>query len=215
MKASVRQYLWRALWIALISAALVALSYGITVWTHPQTMTVRIMPQNAESVLSDVNFRAVNARIGGDRTFRTKQADAQLYMTGIDRPVRTLCLQTQEDFPSDVFCQLYYARSGEEIAEDRSVKLTSGVRADQIVFMLPEAAVYETFRLDIDRDYTIRDILISADAAEKQTVNYADARQAGQISTPIGQMALGFLLLFVAGITVTGKMKKQEAEDRR
>ena len=31
--------------------------------------------------------------------------------------------------------------NGEEIAEDRSVKLTSVVRADQIVFMLPEAAV--------------------------------------------------------------------------
>ena len=210
MKASVRQFLLRALCIALISAALVALSYGIAVWTHPEMVSVPVLPENAESVLSEASFRAVNASIDDGLAFRTKRADAQLYITGIARPVRTLCVQTREVFPSDVVCQLFYALPGEALSENRSVKLITGIASDQIVFALPGTAAYETFRLDIDRGYAIRDLLVSADTAEAQTVRYDDARRDGKISTPTGQLALGFGLLFLAGIAVSGKSRKRE-----
>ena len=197
--------------LAVVAAAAVLLCYWATQATHRTEVTVYSLPEDAGSVLAGAAFRPINARLSEELAFRPYRSDAQLVITGIAQPTRTFCIQLKKQLPSGTACQLYYALPGEALAERNSFDTLLDIDSDRIFFVLPQAAVYETYRLDIDAAYDIEDILVSEAPAAATVALYAQEKAAGHVSAPWGQMALGFALLFGVGAAFVGEKPKKTA----
>ena len=196
--------------LAVLSAAAVLGCHWLTQVTHREEVTVYSLPDDAVSVLDSVSLQPANARLDAPYGFRPLRSDAQLTIAGIGQSARTFCVRLASPLPAGTACQLYYAQPGEIPVEANSKAMLLEVDTDQVLFVLPRASVYETFRLDIDAAYDIRDILVSPTPAEAIRLQYAQEKAAGHITPPWGQMALGFALFFFVGAAIIhGKRTKR------
>ena len=139
-----------------------ALSLGIVL------LSIASIPENAEremisntvSVLPELSLTAVNAKIDSEYEYKVTDADAQLYISGIDNEFNALIVDFMDSMPAGTQYQLFYSRNDETLNEVNSVSNITDKDADHIVIDLPEKGHYDVLRLDIDTDYQLEDISI-------------------------------------------------------
>lgn len=117
-------------------------------------------PTDAVSVWDDVGYEYANCTVSEDGTVEMTGADPQIYLYGIDESVQTLCVKTAQPIPSGTRCQLYYVPDGCTPTEELSVVQTASEGQTELLFTVEEGT-YEAFRLDVDADYQIDDVLVS------------------------------------------------------
>ena len=196
----------RLILLAALSALLTLACYGLTLVVHPQDSDVPVLPESAESALSQALLTPVNARLSDGVAFTPTRDDAQLYIKEIDREAQCLCLRFESPLPARTRCELFYALDGELRAE-ASVVSVLPVPVDEVIFRLPMAAQYDFFRVDIDEPYTIRDLLISADAPQTARRTYAEMASAADVSAPWSELLIGFVLFAAAGSMLVFRRK--------
>ena len=187
----------RLILLAALSALLTLACYGLTLVVHPQDSDVPVLPESAESALSQALLTPVNARLSDGVAFTPTRDDAQLYIKEIDREAQCLCLRFESPLPARTRCELFYALDGELRAEASAIS----------VLPVPVAAQYDFCRVDIDEPYTIRDLLISADAPQTARRTYAEMASAADVSVPWGELLIGFLLFAAAGSMLVFRRK--------
>ena len=195
--------------LALLSPVLALSCLGLVYVLHPDSLDTLQIGQGAVSVMDDVSLEAVNAVIGQDGAFHPTDGDAQLYIRGCPSGISSLCVVLREPLPAETQCQLYYALEGERIAETNSTRRLLEIPEDRIVFRLPKKAVYPLLRLDIDRDYVLEDILISAKKASAESIPFSDALRDGRYTPPFAAAGTAFALFFCTGLML---MKRKKAD---
>ena len=198
----------KALVLALLAAALVALCYGAVLITHPDTVILAHIPQDAVSVLGQATLQAQHATLSAEGVYQPTRADAGIVISGIPGEFKTLCVKTRDPFPAQVDCQLYYSLSGEPFREAASVVTHTQAADREIVFELPQQAHYDQLRLDIDRRCVLEDLLISSAAPEEEHVSFAALRAQGRFPLPWTELILGFVLFFAAGLAVSSRRRR-------
>lgn len=199
--------------LALVCAAVTAACYLVTIATHHQNMRDYRAPEGSVSVLNQAQLTAVNAKLDADGAFRVRRSDAQLYISGIDQPLRTLCFVMRDPLPADEYCQLFYARNGSGYSEQQSLTRILAADTNQVAFYLTDDVVYDGFRLDIDRSYVLEDILISSDVIAFEEVTHSGLMAEGRIAVPWNKLIWSFALLYAAGMSVLGAAHKRKNKD--
>lgn len=119
----------------------------------------------ARSVIKSVRLTPLNANLSRSMLFRARGDDPQLFIQNIQDEISALVVDFKTPLPEGVWYQLYFARNGEDLSEENSVRGRTDARTDILAIRLPELAQYDTFRLDIDRDYQLEDIAVIDDDA--------------------------------------------------
>ena len=162
----------------------------------------------AHSVLSHVALTTVNAELDGNLEYTVREADAQLYIDGIDKDFGALIVKTREPFPNDTRYQLYYTYDGSSIGEISSV--SGKIKKDESVLAirLPEFRHYDTLRLDIDDNYRILDIeLIDDETLYRNKDNDLTLLMKDWSRFPLEQFLLCVLILSCESLLIVWKYK--------
>lgn len=123
------------------------------------------MPEDSKSALDMATLRAVNSRLEDLHVYAGPE-DAQLILAfdnGEAVEVRSVNVVLEESFSYDVDCALYYPDSSGSYVKDGYIPFTLSKGETNIYFEIPDDVQYsmEQLRVDIDEDYTIKDILVS------------------------------------------------------
>lgn len=156
-------------------------------------------PEDAVSVLDQLSFEYGNCELQEDGTIKMLGADPGVAIYGITDEVTTLCVRFSEPIKYTVKCQLYYVPQGVEINEEDSISTYSSNDETEIFFTI-DTAVYDYFRLDVDGDYKIEDILISSQVPERVLFDRYEALRNGDFSkVNVDQMAVAFVVFLLEG----------------
>ena len=94
---------WIAISIALVMTLIVM---ALSMLSRPDISVTQESIDGAVSVLSTVSLAPVNAELGEDYTYVVLDADAQLYIDGIDEEVSALIVDFEEPLPRHTPYQL-------------------------------------------------------------------------------------------------------------
>ncbi|GEM_PF-4182290 len=119
---------------------------------------------NSRSILTNVNFRCENSRQRGRRIIPMGE-DAQLWISFRypEAPVCAMGITFASPFEKAVRCEMYYPNALNELGEERRQIAIIPAGESEIFFQLPPDAETDIrfFRIDIDEEYEIADILVS------------------------------------------------------
>ena len=124
------------------------------------------MPAGSRPVLGEVGLTAENAKLDGWRFIPGKE-DPQLRISfpdGFTDPVRSIQFLFGKAFESETAYSLFYLKNG-DFSADTEIKGTIPAGGDGFFAELPEDAPNPPglLRLDIESEYELKDMLISAD----------------------------------------------------
>lgn len=182
-----------------ILAVIVLISWAVIFWKnldHQYTF------QGLETVIGEDSYAGVSNYEVEDNVYQVTGEDPQLYLKseGTVGGMRILCRANNgEDLPVQVF----YAKAGENYAEKHSFQtvIESGRTFCSIPIPLGE---YDSFRLDIDGDFTLNEITVYAGETKVSPVISADTLHQCLIYCSVALLAI--LLVFWAHKVRAGEM---------
>ncbi|MBR5108636.1 MAG: DUF2142 domain-containing protein [Clostridia bacterium] len=192
----------------LIGVFLSVFVFFLSLISHPAIKRQESIPlDDFSSVLDSVSLGAANAIIDPDYHFIVQAGDAQLYISGINSKVEVLSFSFQEALPEDTTYQLFYSVNGSGLSESRSIKGSTQENTDCITIVLPDELYYDYFRLDIDRNYQLKDIRIPSEASKINiNTSFISAVFGGKVSFPALQFVLCFLIMTGQILLIAWKM---------
>lgn len=160
----------------------------------------------SESVLSKVKLTPVNARLTRDLNYFVRGEDAQLYIEGIQEAVGMIIIELQKPLPPDTPYQLFYSIHDSGLNGRNSISDRSKENVRFLPIRLPESDYYDLFRLDIDKNYKIKDISIVPDVdalfADKSLLSNAIN---DWTKFSFKQFSLAFLILLCESLLIAWK----------
>ena len=160
---------WRFVIATVVAVLLTALCTVASVHSLP-TYYQQQEPTDAASVLDEVAYEYANCEVYEDGTVEMTGADPQVYFYGIDETVQTFCVRLSDSVPSGTKCQLYYVPLDGSASEEFSATQTASAGQTELIFTIEEGT-YDAYRLDVDADYQIEDVLVSQQLPTVAEVN--------------------------------------------
>jgi len=123
-----------------------------------------VMPDNSISILNNCSFSAVHADITG-LNYKTNGANANLLISfepDLYYTIQSFSVVFEEGFPYDVTCTMYYPNEANELDRSRIVTVRLPKDGRQLYVTIPKGS-YHTVMLEMNCNFTIKDILISED----------------------------------------------------
>lgn len=200
--------------LAIVASALMcALIMVVTLLSMPDMSVSSEAIRDADSVLSDVSMTAVNAKLTDKLAFRVQADDAQLYIDGIDDEISALIVEFKKPLPESTRYQLFYSMDGLGLNEYYSVLQRTTESTDTLVIRLPYFRTYDLFRLDIDRNYRLRDISVIKE--RKPSDSYLAGILSGRLSFPYKHAIMLWFVLLVGSLLLAWKLERVKQWLRR
>lgn len=182
-----------------ILTVIVLISWAVIFWKN---LDYQYTFQGLETTIGEDSYVGVSNYEVEDNAYRVTGEDPQLYLKseGTVGGMRILCrANSGEDLPVQVF----YAKAGENYTEKHSFQtvIESGRTFCCIPIPLGE---YDSFRLDIDGDFTLNEITVYAGETKVSPVISAGTLHQCLIYCPVALLAI--LLVFWAHKVRAGEM---------
>lgn len=183
-----------------ILTVIVLISWAVIFWKN---LDYQYTFQGLETTIGEDSYVGISNYEVGDNAYRVTGEDPQLYLKseGTVGGMRILCrANSGEDLPVQVF----YAKAGENYTEKHSYQtvIESGRTFCCIPIPLGE---YDSFRLDIDGDFTLNEITVYAGETKVSPVISAGTLHQCLIYCPVALLAI--LLVFWAHKVRAGEME--------
>lgn len=174
--------------VGLIAISLM-IAIEIFVWYTEVAPSQYMMPQSAESLWDTVPCTVSGYKING-REFAPEREDPQLYFATENLQIGAIDVEFSEPLSDDTWIQVYYAETGQDLAENHSVKTMIEAGKDYAIFKLPKKQ-YSQIRIDIDGSFSLQDVAYSSSLPQIQRNG---AKILAEITVTI--VAFGVLALF-------------------
>ena len=161
-----------------IAIVMTALCVILSALSHPKFYSWQ-EAADAVSVKDSATITASDATLAADGSVTMTGGDPQLIFKDISEPIAAVYIKTDATEDDQLFGQLFYAADGEGYSERHSLYAYDNGDGELYFELTP--GIYDSLRLDIDCNYTLKDVRVSQQppiktaASAFSTINWIQA----------------------------------------
>lgn len=154
----------------ILIALLIVLAVGFGVYIVPQMLHPERREytelENPVDLLETAALSPANSEINENLEVKMLSADPQINISGFSGEMKFFRIVFRDPIPAGTACQLFYITINREISPANSVTVWTKEPMEEIVFELPQVTDCRGFRLDIDTNYAIKAMEVSAGSVQ-------------------------------------------------